>query len=71
MTDPGFEVDLYVSSRLRALTRYWLGQLSWRELLASEKFELDGPAWARRSLPTWLGQGKFAGVERPGGATPR
>lgn len=65
MTDPGFEVDLYVSTRLRALTQYWLGQLSWRELLTSEGFELRGPAWARRSLPRWLGRSGFAGVERP------
>lgn len=65
MTDPGFDVDLRVSVPLRTLTRYWLGQLSWRELLASDGFDLDGPRWACRALPKWLGRSFFATVESP------
>jgi DNA-binding HxlR family transcriptional regulator len=65
LTDPGFEVDLTVRVRQRDLTRFWLGQLRWRELLACEGFELDGPAWLQRSLPRWLERSDFADVERP------
>jgi DNA-binding HxlR family transcriptional regulator len=64
MTDPGFDVDLFVTVSLRNLTRYWLGQSGWRELLAGG-LEMQGPRWAQRSLPQWLGQSGFAGVERP------
>jgi DNA-binding HxlR family transcriptional regulator len=68
MTDPGFEVDLFVSVGLRELTRYWLGQIEWRELVA-RGLELGGPRWLQRSLPEWLGRSAFAVVPRP--APPR
>ena len=64
MTDPGFEVDLFVAVGLRNLTRYWLGQLDWRALL-STGLDMKGPRWLQRSLPQWLGQSGFAAVERP------
>jgi DNA-binding HxlR family transcriptional regulator len=64
MTDPGFEVDLSVTVSLRNLTRYWLGQIEWRELLASG-LELDGERWLQRSFREWLGRSAFAAVERP------
>ena len=64
MTDPGFEVDLSVTVALRNLSRYWIGQIDWRELLASG-LELQGERWLQRSFREWLGQSPFAGVERP------
>jgi DNA-binding HxlR family transcriptional regulator len=64
MTDPGFEVELAVSVGLRNLTRYWLGQIDWRQLVASG-LEMKGERWLQRSLRDWLGQSSFAGVERP------
>lgn len=64
MTDPGFEVDLRVAVTQRALTRYWLGQIDWRQLLASG-MELDGPRWIAQGLPDWLGRGHFADAPRP------
>ena len=67
MTDPGFEVDLEIRSRLEDLTLYWMGRKSWRQLLGSEGFELIGPAWIQRQVPDWLGQGTFADVEPPDG----
>lgn len=63
MTDPGFEVDLRVAVTQRALTRYWLGQIDWRQLLASG-MELDGPRWMVQGLPVWLGRSPLAGVPR-------
>jgi len=64
MTDPGFDVDLSVQATLRSLTRYWLGQLEWRALLAGG-LELSGPRWAQRAFPRWLGRSAFAEVPRP------
>ena len=64
MTDPGFEVQLRVETTLRDLTRYWIGHLDWRGLLAAGT-ELDGASWAARDLPHWIGQGSFAAVPRP------
>ena len=64
MTDPGFEVDLSVTVRLRPFTRYWLGQIEWRELVAAG-LKLDGERWLQRNFPVWLSRSPFASVERP------
>jgi DNA-binding HxlR family transcriptional regulator len=64
MTDPGFEVDVGVTVGLRELTRYWLGQIGWRELAAAG-LAIDGPKWLERSLPEWLGRSSLAAVPRP------
>jgi hypothetical protein len=64
MTDPGFAVDLRVRVGLKHLTRYWLGQIDWRALVASG-LELEGERWLQRSLRAWLSQSAFAAVERP------
>jgi DNA-binding HxlR family transcriptional regulator len=68
MTDPGFAVDLAVSTSLKTLTRYWIGQVTWRETQADPRWQAEGPRSLVRSLPQWLGQSSFAGVERPPGA---
>ena len=65
VTDPGFEVDLYVTTTLRALPAYWLGRRSWRDLLATEDMGLEGPAWLVRSVSDWIGQSSLAEVPRP------
>lgn len=64
MTDPGFETDLAVTVALRNLTRYWLGQIEWRELVAAG-LEMKGERWLQRAFRDWLGQSSFANVERP------
>lgn len=69
MTDPGFEVDLRVGVTQRALTRYWLGQIDWRQLLGSG-MRLEGPRWIAHGLPDWLGRGQLSDVPRPPEAPP-
>ncbi len=71
MTDPGFEVDLTLTVRLRDLTRYWLGQITWGDLLRGQEVEIEGPRGLQRSLPSWLGRSGFAEVPRPEGAAAR
>jgi hypothetical protein len=66
MTDPGFAVDLEVTLSLRALTAYWTGRRSWRELLGGGELRLAGDPWLRRSIERWLGRSSFAEVPRPG-----
>lgn len=64
MTDPGFEVDLRVRVTQRALTRYWLGQIDWGQLLATG-MQVEGPRWAVQGLRGWIGRGDLADVPRP------
>lgn len=58
--DPGFEVDLYVSTDLRTMTRIWMGLTTFEQ--EREKVRLSGTREAGRKLRAWLGFNR-AGVE--------
>ena len=57
-SDPGFEVDLYVSSDLRTMTSIWMGLTT----VAKErgKVVLTGDRGLAGSIQTWLGLSPFA-----------
>lgn len=57
-TDPGFEVDLYVTTDLRTMTAIWMGLE--RVESAGEKIAFDGHAEIARSMQAWLGLSPFA-----------
>lgn len=63
VTDPGFEVDLYVVTDVRTLTQIWMGDLVLDRALRSGRVELIGRAALRRKLRSWLGLSTFAGVK--------
>jgi len=61
--DPGFEVDLHVTTDLRTLTRIWLGDLTFRAALIDDAIELDGSRRLRQQFEKWLGRNAFADVQ--------
>ncbi|GAB0101306.1 winged helix-turn-helix transcriptional regulator [Nocardia sp. JMUB6875] len=52
--DGGHPVALHIEANLEALTRYWLGEVSWAHLLREHLITLTGPAALRRAFPTWF-----------------
>jgi DNA-binding HxlR family transcriptional regulator len=62
--DPGFDVDLYVSSDLRTMTAIWMGYESLSAALAEEKVHLIGDRAIASSMRTWIGSSGLARVER-------
>lgn len=54
LTDPGFEVDVTISSDVGALYQVWLGRLPLREALRSGRVEFEGPKALTRRMPTVL-----------------
>ncbi|MFI7602509.1 winged helix-turn-helix transcriptional regulator [Actinoplanes sp. NPDC049681] len=50
----GHPVALQVEADLEALTRFWLGERQWGQLLRAESVRLTGPAPLRRVFPTWF-----------------
>lgn len=56
--DPGFEVDLYVSTDLRTMTAIWMGVAD----VAAErdKLEFTGSRELSSTIQTWLGLSPFA-----------
>ncbi len=56
--DPGFDVDLYVSTDLRTMTSIWMGVTDVAAQL--KKFEFTGPKDLSATIQTWLGLSPFA-----------
>ncbi len=49
-TDPGFEVDVVVRSDLRSMYEVWLGRMSIRNALRTDRIEFDGPDHLTRRM---------------------
>jgi DNA-binding HxlR family transcriptional regulator len=58
--DPGFEVDLYVASDLRTMTKIWMGLESVRTAAAAKRVMLTGDRKLAQSMQAWLGLSPFA-----------
>ncbi len=62
--DPGYDVDLYVSSSLRNMTSVWMGHSTLKAEIAAGNIELTGDKAIARSMHAWLGLSPFAKEER-------
>jgi DNA-binding HxlR family transcriptional regulator len=54
LSDPGYEVDLLISSSLAAMTAVWTCQLSFRNAVGCGDIEVTGDPGLARKLPDWL-----------------
>jgi DNA-binding HxlR family transcriptional regulator len=60
LTDPGYEVDLYVTSPLQTMTAVWMGIATLEREVANGRIELTGDKAIARSMQQWLGLSPFA-----------
>ena len=60
LTDPGYDIDLYVVTDLRTMTAIWMGLATVRSELESGRLKLTGETALKRSMQTWLGLSPFA-----------
>lgn len=58
LTDPGFDVDLFVTTDLRTMTEVWMGLTT--VSAASGRFDLDGHRDIAATMQEWLGLSPFA-----------
>ena len=58
--DTGAAVDLWLAGPSRAITRWWLGELSWAQLIRRPEVTLDGDRELRRQLRNWFLRYAFA-----------
>jgi DNA-binding HxlR family transcriptional regulator len=65
--DPGFDVDLYVSTDLRTMTGIWMGMDSVREALTAGRMLLTGEAALASDMQSWLGLSPFAQAQKLAG----
>jgi hypothetical protein len=53
-TDPGFPVDLYVTTDMRTMIAVWFGKLAWDAGVRSGQIEVVGPRELADCLRSWL-----------------
>jgi len=58
--DPGFDVDLYVSADLRAMTAVWMGYETVRHAIERQKLIVTGDPRIAADMQRWLGLSPFA-----------
>ena len=62
-TDPGHEVDVYLTASLANLVALWLGDICVREAVDAEAVFLDGPRHLTNSAQDWMAQSPLVGVK--------
>ncbi len=62
--EPGFDVDLYVSSDLRTMTEIWLGLKTVLNAKQQGHIRLTGSRELENAMQSWLGLSPFANVEK-------
>jgi DNA-binding HxlR family transcriptional regulator len=62
--DPGFEIDLLVTSSLRSMTAIWMGMSAVRKEMEAGRLELDGDPGIAQAMQQWLGLSHFAPMAR-------
>jgi DNA-binding HxlR family transcriptional regulator len=62
--DPGFDVDLYVSTDLRTMTAIWMGLSSVEAEVGAGRLELTGDRSVKASMQRWLGLSPFAAEKK-------
>jgi DNA-binding HxlR family transcriptional regulator len=58
--DPGFDIDLYVSSKLHSMTAVWMGHATLKAEVDAGRIMLTGDKVLTRSMQGWLGLSPFA-----------
>lgn len=63
LKDPGYEVDLYLFSNVKTLTKVWMGDMSLRTALQDGLLEISGMASLRKTISMWFVRNVFADVK--------
>jgi len=64
ITDPGFEVDVYVTTDSRTITWVWYGDIPLADAIAEGAIDVHGPRALCRAFPSWLLLNELAAVPR-------
>ena len=62
MRDPGYDIDLKVTTDVRTLTGVWIGDIALGQALRDHRIRLDGATSLKRDIATWLGRNYFSNI---------
>ena len=61
--DPGYDLDLIISSDLRTLTAVWMGDTTIMKSIRDERVTITGSSILRKNVVTWFGCSYYADVK--------
>jgi DNA-binding HxlR family transcriptional regulator len=62
--DPGFDVDLYITTDLKTMTEVWMGYATISRAIEAGRLILVGDRELEAGFQTWLGASRFASIEK-------
>jgi DNA-binding HxlR family transcriptional regulator len=62
--DPGYELDLEISTDLKTLTAAWMGDTTIMKAIREKSVVLSGSTHLKKSIAVWLGTNYYADVKR-------
>lgn len=62
--DPGFDVDLYITTDLRTMTEIWMGYAAIPPAIEDGRLLLVGNRHLENTFQTWLGESRFASIDK-------
>lgn len=65
-TDPGKDVDVHLSTTVKAMTEMWLGNVAFRDALSSGDVTITGPRALTGTVSGWLSRSVFADLPAAG-----
>jgi DNA-binding HxlR family transcriptional regulator len=60
IVDPGFDVDLYVTTDLRTMVAIWVGLMTVQDAIAAKKMTVTGDPKLAADMQRWLGLSPFS-----------
>jgi len=63
LKDPGYNVDLTLSTDLKTMTKIWMGDTSMMKAMREKTFIMQGSTMLKKSIIIWLGSSFFADVK--------
>lgn len=64
MTDPGRDIDIYITTTLLTMHDVWMGDRSYRDAMDAEDLFIEGEPTLTRRISTWLKPSIFHDSER-------
>lgn len=61
--DPGYDVDLVISSDLKTLTAVWMGDTTIMKALRENQVTVTGVTALRKNIAAWLGSSYYADIK--------
>lgn len=64
LKDPGYEIDLNISTDLKTLTAIWMGDTTIMKCMREKIVDITGSSYLKKNIAVWLGTNYYADVKK-------